>query len=86
MTRTTERHNQHQTPIISPQANRIFPGPVGPTTSLREKNQTDLTMDEVLPPVNIIEPGEELLSSETPQAELLRWHYRLGHLPFQDYA
>ena len=69
-------------PLIYPQANRLLPGPVGPTTSLWEVNLTELTNDEVLPPVNIIEPDEELISTGMPQDELLHWRYRLGHLPF----
>jgi hypothetical protein len=33
-------------------------------------------------PTKIIEDKDEPLSAESPQAELLCWHYRLGHLPF----
>jgi hypothetical protein len=31
---------------------------------------------------NVVDDEDEPLATETPQAELLRWHYRLGHLPF----
>ena len=44
-------------PLISPQKNGILPGPVGPTTILMEENLTDLTTNEVLPPVNVIKPN-----------------------------
>ena len=69
-------------PLRSPYANRIFLGPVVPTKNLRGENRTDLITDEVLPPVNVIKPDEELLSSKTPQYELLCWHYRIDQLPF----
>ena len=32
--------------------------------------------------INIVEDDETELVATTPQAELLRWHYRLGHLSF----
>lgn len=32
---------------------------------------------------NKIEDEAEALAAKTPQAELLRWHYRLGHLSFK---
>ena len=31
---------------------------------------------------HVIGYNQELLTEENPQAELLRWHYRIGHLPF----
>ena len=51
----------------------------------REENLTDFnTTDEqeVNKELHIIESDEEALSANTPYAELLRWHYRLGHISF----
>ena len=69
-------------PLSSPLTQRLLPGTDSPATSPREENLTDLTTEDTLPPKQVLEPDEELLSAEMPQAELLRWHYRLGHLPF----
>jgi hypothetical protein len=33
-------------------------------------------------PANVIEDEDEPLTAENPQAKLLWWHYRLGHLSF----
>ena len=52
-----------------------------------EKNLTDLA-DMILekPPEHkhVIESDRELLEAKHPQAELLVWHDRLGHLTFID--
>ena len=50
----------------------------------REENLTDFfTNDTINDPVQVIDDTEEQeLAAEHPQAELLRWHYRLGHLSF----
>ena len=50
---------------------------------MREENLTDyFTQESSKEPTNIIDDEDEPLAADTPQAELLRWHYRLGHLPF----
>ena len=48
-----------------------------------EMPQTPQTQDFEVPesPVHVIPDDKEPKSME-PQDELLRWHYRLGHLPF----
>ena len=51
----------------------------------QEENMTQfVTTDEGLQrdQVHVIETDEESLSANTPYAELLRWHYRLGHISF----
>ena len=49
----------------------------------REENLTDyFTKESSKDQVNVIDDEDEPLAADTPQAELLRWHYRLGHLPF----
>ena len=58
------------------------------TTTVREDNVHDLESPSTQlpnqPPANIIPTNieEENMSSESPQAELLRWHYHLGHSSF----
>lgn len=53
-----------------------------------EENLFDLTDDhskrefELRPPTNVIEDEDEVLAADNVQAELLRWHHRLGHLSF----
>ena len=50
---------------------------------MREENIADfMTQDLPVQPANVIEDEDEPLAAENPQAELLRWHYRLGHLSF----
>ena len=51
---------------------------------MREENLNDFmsTSDEVSAPINVIEDDEEQVMATSPQAELLRWHYRLGHFSF----
>jgi hypothetical protein len=50
---------------------------------MREENLTDFfTQESSIDTTNIVDDEDEPLAAETPQAELLRWHYRLGHLPF----
>ena len=47
-------------------------------------NLTDLVymMPEKTPdPKHVIQSNQELLEAEHPQAELLIWYHRLGHLP-----
>jgi hypothetical protein len=52
----------------------------------REENLKDLTppdIRETLPsPINVI-PDDEHIAAIDDQAELLRWHYRLGHQSFK---
>ena len=51
---------------------------------MREENLTDFFEKGAIQqePTLIVTDEDENLSAENPQAELLRWHYRLGHLPF----
>jgi hypothetical protein len=49
----------------------------------REENLSDfLTEVPPQPTLNVIEDDEGRLAGESNQADLLRWHYRLGHLSF----
>jgi hypothetical protein len=49
----------------------------------REENLTDyFTEDSIKEPTHVIDDEDEPLAADTPQAELLRWHYRLGHISF----
>ena len=50
----------------------------------RKENLTNFTTndEEVNNELHVIESDEEALSANTPYAELLRWHYRLGHISF----
>jgi len=51
---------------------------------VREENLTDFMTEPPLEaPANIVEDDEENLTALSPQADLLRWHYRLGHLSFR---
>ena len=58
--------------IISKRANDFF-----------EENLSDYLMDPGPVPTNVIEEEENQLAARDIQAELLRWHHRLGHLSFQ---
>jgi len=52
----------------------------------REENMKDLTSAEIqkdMPTPTHVIPDEEILAGKTDQAELLRWHYRLGHQSFK---
>lgn len=57
-------------------------------TTLEEMNHQMSNFDEGSIPARavatIIEADEEALTGMTPLAELKRWHYRLGHLSFQN--
>jgi hypothetical protein len=49
----------------------------------REENLSDFLTEVPLQPTpNVIEDDEGRLAGESNQADLLRWHYRLGHLSF----
>ena len=49
----------------------------------REENLTDfLDQESFKEPTHVIDDEDEPLAADTPQAELLRWHYRLGHISF----
>ena len=49
---------------------------------MKEENMTDLNTIKTATPANII-PDTETITADDPQAELLRWHYRLGHASFK---
>ena len=50
----------------------------------KEENLTDfLTEEEVPKMTHVIHDDQETLSATDDLAELLRWHYRLGHLSFK---
>ena len=44
----------------------------------------DMTPEKLLDTKHVIESNQKLLASEQPQAELLRLHHSLGHLPFSN--
>ena len=48
-----------------------------------EENLYDYLTDPGPVPTNVIEEEENQLAARDIQAELLRWHHRLGHLSFQ---
>jgi hypothetical protein len=47
----------------------------------KEENLTDLFQESQGPNI-ILDDDSERLAAANPQAELLRWHYRLGHMSF----
>ena len=49
---------------------------------MREENLTDFIDKTVQDPVHVIDDNDEALAANNPQAELLWWHYQLGHIPF----
>jgi hypothetical protein len=50
---------------------------------MREENLTNFMDNLTEKLVHVInDTDERLLSADNPQAELLRWHYRLGHISF----
>ena len=57
-------------PVASPEQSQETPGP-GPSTT-----HVDLG------PISHVIPEDEEPTSLNPHNELLRWHYRMGHLPF----
>ena len=68
----TIRPDNNMTPAIQ---NNILP-------DHQDENMTEFLTEEEPRQVNIVETDEELLSATTSYAELLRWHYRLGHMSF----
>ena len=57
-------------PVVSPEQSPEAPGQ-GPMTTLVD-----------LGPISQVVPEDAKPTSLDPHDELLRWHYRLGHLPF----
>ena len=57
-------------PVVSPEQSQDTPGP-GPSTTLVD-----------LGPISHVIPEDEEPTSLNPHDELLRWHYGMGHLPF----
>ena len=54
------------------------------TTEMREEDLTDFFQQTPPAPAHrVIDDDEENLTAISPQAELLRWHYRLGHTSFK---
>jgi hypothetical protein len=51
-------------------------------TNFVEENIADFSATPIAPPPALIEEEEENIAATTPRGELLRWHYRLGHLSF----
>jgi hypothetical protein len=50
---------------------------------MREENRTNFMDNLTEKPVHVIDDTDErLLAADNPQAELLRWHYRLRHISF----
>ena len=49
----------------------------------KEENITDFFSATPNEPIHRIEDDEETITAISPQAELLRWHYRLGHHSFK---
>jgi hypothetical protein len=50
---------------------------------MREENLTNFTDNLTEKPVHMIDDTDKrLLAADNPQAELLRWHYRLRHISF----
>ena len=57
-------------PVASPKQSQVTPGP-GPSTTLVD-----------LGPISHVIPEDEKPTSLNPHDEFLRWHYCMGHLPF----
>jgi hypothetical protein len=51
-------------------------------TNFTEENIADFSQSPALPPPALIEQEEETIAATSPRGELLRWHYRLGHISF----
>ena len=49
---------------------------------ITEENVFDFTSPAPQPLPNVVEQEDEYLAADDTQAELLRWHYRLGHMSF----
>ena len=62
--------DEEDEPVASPEQSLEDPGP-GPSTTLVD-----------LGPILYVIPEDEEPTSLNPHDELLRWHYRMGHLPF----
>jgi hypothetical protein len=55
-----------------------------PLTTVNKENKENLAdfFKESQSPNIILDDDSEILAAASPQAELLRWHYRLGHTSF----
>ena len=67
--------------IINPENEETSSDTNNSSTPFSDHQDENITIDE-LQQVNVIESDEEKLTASTPYAELLRWHYRLGHMSF----
>ena len=80
---SNESNHQNEAPIVT-----IRPENEENTTTSQlfsdhqDENLTEFLTQQESTQVNVIESDEEDLSATTPYAELLRWHYRLGHMSF----
>jgi hypothetical protein len=85
--RNNESNNQQQTIFEPTTTIKQSEQPVSQSDTIQqtreEKNLSDfLTEVPLQPTLNVIEDDEGRLAGESKQADLLRWHYRLGHLSF----
>ena len=83
-----DQHVCYQAPYVIPPDDKDAEVPIA-LSDEREKidednliNLEEMTAEKTPEPKHGIESDQELLESEHPQAELLRWHYKLGNLPF----
>jgi hypothetical protein len=51
-------------------------------TNFTEENIADFSESPTTPSPTLIEQEEDTIAATSPRGELLRWHYRLGHLSF----
>jgi hypothetical protein len=51
-------------------------------TNFTDENIADFSATPQAPPATLIEEEEDTIAATSPRGELLRWHYRLGHLSF----
>ena len=61
--------------ITTPSQEKVF-------SDHQDENLNEFLTHQESTNVHVIESDEEDLSATTPYAELLRWHYRLGHMSF----
>ena len=71
----TIRPENEENPNTTQEGNTIF-------SEHQDENLSEFLSQDTTTQIHVIESDEEELSASTPYAELLRWHYRLGHMSF----
>ena len=76
----------YEAPIITPRPDNevinMTPDRSHTLSDHQDENMTEFLTRDEFRQVHVIESDEEALSATIPYAELLRWHYRSGHMSF----